>query len=263
MMYRDALKSGFYDFQISRDWYREVTAASGMHPTLVRKWIVRQIIQLSPITTHWSEQVWRDVLGNQTTVLDARWPADLPAEADHKMLATGEYIRKLVRSVRDAETNMLKKQKKPKKGAAPAAEFNPNEPKTLDIYVAAEFPEWQDSVMAVLQDHFDPATRTFADKQIPGAFGKLGMLKNKKVMPFAQEIKKRVLLIGESAFDRQLHFSELDVLAEIVPYLKKSLGYSEISLVDLAKSAAELDEAQAKAADSAVPGEPSFKMANI
>ncbi|ORX72819.1 leucyl-tRNA synthetase [Linderina pennispora] len=254
MMYRDALKSGFYDFQISRDWYREVTAASGMHPTLVRKWIVRQIIQLSPITTHWSEQVWRDVLGNQTTVLDARWPADLPAEADHKMLATGEYIRKLVRSVRDAETNMLKKQKKPKKGAAPAAEFNPNEPKTLDIYVAAEFPEWQDSVMAVLQDHFDPATRTFADKQIPGAFGKLGMLKNKKVMPFAQEIKKRVLLIGESAFDRQLHFSELDVLAEIVPYLKKSLGYSEISLIDLAKSAAELDEAQAKAADSAVPG---------
>ncbi|KAI8324976.1 leucyl-tRNA synthetase [Martensiomyces pterosporus] len=264
MMYRDALKSGFYDFQISRDWYREVTAASGMHPVLIRKWISRQIIQLSPITPHWSEHVWKTILGNAMSIMDARWPEDLPAEANHAMLTAGDYIRKMVRSVRDAETAMLKKSKKKGgKNAAPTAEFKPSDPKVLDVYVAGEFPDWQENVISVLRDHFDASTGKFDDKAVIASLGQKGVLKNKKAMPFAQEIKKRVALLGPTAFDRALHFKELDVLGEIVPYLKKNLGYSEIRLVDLSSPESDLSDAQTKAAENAVPGEPSFLMANI
>ncbi len=40
MMYRDALKSGFYDLQAARDRYRDITAAGdGMNWVLVKKFI--------------------------------------------------------------------------------------------------------------------------------------------------------------------------------------------------------------------------------
>ncbi|KAJ2767265.1 cytosolic leucyl tRNA synthetase, partial [Coemansia nantahalensis] len=89
-----------------------------------------------------------------------------------------------------------------------------------------------------------------------------GMLKNKKVMPFAQEIKKRVALIGPQAFDRAVQFQETEILCEILPYLKRSLEYSVINIVDLA-GAGDLGEAQARAAEPALPGEPSFLITNV
>ncbi len=40
MMYRDALKSGFYDLQAARDRYRDITAAGdGMNWILVKRFI--------------------------------------------------------------------------------------------------------------------------------------------------------------------------------------------------------------------------------
>ncbi len=40
MMYRDALKSGFYDLQTARDRYRDITAAGdGMNWVVVKKFI--------------------------------------------------------------------------------------------------------------------------------------------------------------------------------------------------------------------------------
>lgn len=40
MMYRDALKSGFYDLQAARDRYRDITAAGdGMNWVLVKKFM--------------------------------------------------------------------------------------------------------------------------------------------------------------------------------------------------------------------------------
>ena len=45
MMYRDALKSGFYDLQTARDRYRDITAAGdGMNWTLVKKFIEVSVI---------------------------------------------------------------------------------------------------------------------------------------------------------------------------------------------------------------------------
>ncbi|KAJ2220697.1 cytosolic leucyl tRNA synthetase, partial [Coemansia sp. RSA 518] len=199
-MYRDALKSGFYEFIKSREWYVNVTADTGMHPQLLRKYITRQVIQLCPITPHWAEHIWKTVVGNTSSIMDARWPADLPSEQDHSLLAVGEYIRKTVRSARDAEISLQKRSKKGGKSVSAGVDLT--KPKALDMYVAHEFPAWQEDVIGALRANFDAATGKFDDKQVLAALGAKGMLKNKKVMPFAQEIKKRVVLTGAKAFDR-------------------------------------------------------------
>ncbi|KAJ2806176.1 cytosolic leucyl tRNA synthetase [Coemansia helicoidea] len=258
-MYRDALKSGFYELSKAREWYVNVTADTGMHPAILRKFIARQAILLAPITPHWAEHVWRTVAGNSTSIMAARWPTDLPAEPDYALLAAGDYVRKITKSVRDAESALQRRSKK--KGPA-GAEVDPSQPKALDVFVAHDFPAWQEGVINVLKDNYDAQTGAFADKQVLAALGAQGMLKNKKVMPFAQEIKKRVALIGPQAFDRAVQFQETEILCEILPYLKRSLEYSVINIVDLA-GAGDLGEAQARAAEPALPGEPSFLITNV
>ncbi|KAJ2022986.1 cytosolic leucyl tRNA synthetase [Coemansia sp. S610] len=199
-------------------------------------------------------------MGNTTSILNARWPTDLPADADHALLSAGEYMMKLVKSVRDAEASLQRRSKKKGSKEAQAGEFNPSEPKTLDIFVASSFPQWQEDVISVLKECFDAATSTFDDKAIQAALGQRGLLKNKKAMPFAQVTKKRISLLGPAAFDRALTFAEIDVLSALLPYMSNNMGYSRVNIVDLG-NADELGSALATVAESAVPGEPGILVA--
>ncbi len=62
--FRLALKSALYDFSSARDLYREITGATGvgMHRDLVLKYIELQALLLTPITPHWAEYIWLEVL---------------------------------------------------------------------------------------------------------------------------------------------------------------------------------------------------------
>lgn len=59
--YKSALKTGFFDYQNARNWYREVTGGD-MHWHLILHFIETQALLLAPITPHWSEYIWREVL---------------------------------------------------------------------------------------------------------------------------------------------------------------------------------------------------------
>ena len=63
--YKQALKSGLFDFQIARDIYRESvnTTGIGMHKDLVLKYIEYQALMLAPIAPHFAEYLYREVLG--------------------------------------------------------------------------------------------------------------------------------------------------------------------------------------------------------
>jgi leucyl-tRNA synthetase len=61
--YKSALKSGLFDFQNARNWYRDVTGGN-MHHDLILRFIKAQALLIAPIAPHWSEYVWRDVLKN-------------------------------------------------------------------------------------------------------------------------------------------------------------------------------------------------------
>lgn len=73
MMYKEALKYGFFEMQAARDWYRDYNlsvdanmgrddAAVGLHKDLVERFIEWQTLMMTPIAPHWAEYVWRDVL---------------------------------------------------------------------------------------------------------------------------------------------------------------------------------------------------------
>ena len=67
--YKSALKTGLFDFQNARSWYREVTAGD-VHYALIHQFIESQALLLAPIAPHWSDYIWREVLKKVYTLLD-------------------------------------------------------------------------------------------------------------------------------------------------------------------------------------------------
>jgi leucyl-tRNA synthetase len=62
MLFKEALRTGFFELQASRDKYRELTLMEGMHRELVLRFIKVQAVLLSPVCPHVAEHVW-DLLG--------------------------------------------------------------------------------------------------------------------------------------------------------------------------------------------------------
>lgn len=63
MLFKEALKTGFFELQAVRDKYRELCGSDGMNAELVNKFINVQALVMSPICPHVSEHVW-SLLGN-------------------------------------------------------------------------------------------------------------------------------------------------------------------------------------------------------
>lgn len=65
MLFKEALKSGFFELQAARDKYREL-CADAMHAGVVQRYIDTQARLMSPICPHVAEHVW-ELLGNVST----------------------------------------------------------------------------------------------------------------------------------------------------------------------------------------------------
>ena len=59
--YKLALKTGLFDYQNARNWYRDVTDGD-MHRQLVFQFIETQALLIAPIAPHWADYIWREVL---------------------------------------------------------------------------------------------------------------------------------------------------------------------------------------------------------
>ena len=207
--YKLALKAGHYDFLNARDSYREACNAGGiaLHKDLVFKYIRLQALVLCPIAPHWAEYIWREVLGEPTSIQFARFP-ELPA-ADPALTAAREYVRATSSSVNSAEAAQLKKMAKGK-----LSNFDPKKPKKLTIFLTESFPAWQAKYIDLLSEVWDGAANSqkIDDKELNGRIAKMGEMK--KAMPFVQSLKRR-LRDGESVdvvFSRKLAFDEKTTL---------------------------------------------------
>lgn len=58
MLFKEALRTGFFELQSVRDKYREL-CLDGMHADLIVRFVEVQAILLAPICPHVSEQVWK------------------------------------------------------------------------------------------------------------------------------------------------------------------------------------------------------------
>merc|ERR1711893_227294 len=88
MLYKEALKTGFFEYQAIRDKYREL-ALEGMNRELVFHFIETQALILSPICPHICEHIW-GLLGKKESIMRASWPAGGPV--DEKLVHSSEYL---------------------------------------------------------------------------------------------------------------------------------------------------------------------------
>lgn len=264
--YKAALKSGLFDFQTSRDFYRDCTGVSGigMHKDLVFKYISAQALLLAPVAPHFAEYLHKDILGHEGSVQTAAFPrADKPISQG--LLDGLEYVKEVARAIREAEGAVLKS----KKGKT---EVDVNKPTSVTLLVATSFPEWQDRYIELIRQLFESQSLD-DNKLIKEKVGK----DMKRAMPFIQFLKQRLTKEDpKTVFNRELTFNEADVLKSVLPNLKKSsttIKVEEMKVVTFTHgsqkgvdiiSGEEVEvPASGRVVDAAVPGEPGILIKNV
>jgi leucyl-tRNA synthetase len=183
--YKEALKYGFYELQSVRDWYREVTADVGMHADLVKYWVRIAALLVQPVAPHFSEHIWSTVLKEPKSVQLARWP-EPESPVDRPIVEAGAYMRGTIKTIRDAELALLKKAGKGKGGPAP---FDPKKPRSVRVYVASSFPEWQETCVAIVKESYAEEADKVDDAKVRQLLTEKGLIKDKRAMPFVQAFK--------------------------------------------------------------------------
>uniref|UniRef100_H3G7T4 leucine--tRNA ligase n=1 Tax=Phytophthora ramorum TaxID=164328 RepID=H3G7T4_PHYRM len=231
LQWREGLHSGFFEYQIARDSYRDICGRSEvpMHRDVILRFIESQLVMFSPICPHYCEYMWT-AIGKEGFVSVASWPE--AEEVDHALLRAGDFLNKTTRGFREVLTKSSNK-KKGKKGAAPAEPAK--KPTHAQVYLSTEFPEWQQKVLVFMDSLFDDATKQFpADfmKQLKGEITKDDSLKKltKNVMQFASFVKAEAELRGREALELRMPYDQKSVLASNKLYLCRSLDLQDIDV---------------------------------
>ncbi|XP_061818550.1 leucine--tRNA ligase, cytoplasmic-like isoform X1 [Nerophis lumbriciformis] len=243
MMYKEALKSGFFEFQAAKDKYREL-AIEGMHKELVFQFIERQTLLLAPICPHLCEYTW-GLLGKTTSLMKASWPAAGPV--DEILIRSSQYLMETAHDLRLRLKAYMLPPKNKKSDSKP-----PSKPSHCTIYVARSYPPWQHSALSLLGKHYKSNSGVLPDnKVIATELGALAELKKymKKVMPFVAMIKENLEKNGPRVLDLELEFDERAVLMENLVYLTNSLELDQIDIL----FASEADD---KIREDCCPGKP-------
>ena len=157
-----------------------------MHADLVQYWIRISALLILPIAPHFSEHIWTAVLKEPDTVQNARWPTP-STTPDKAVLDAGAYVRATVKNMRDAELAVLKKMGKGKGVHAPT--YDPKKPKSVRVYVATSFPEWQNTCVQVVREAYDATRDKVDDAKVRALLTERGLIKEKRAMPFIQAFK--------------------------------------------------------------------------
>ncbi|GJP49314.1 hypothetical protein CLOM_g8539 [Closterium sp. NIES-68] len=270
MLFREALKTGFFDLQLARDEYRLSCGAAGMHKDLLLRFCKVQTLLLMPICPHYGEHVWRNILKLPGAGITAGWPEAAPA--DMTLKAANTYLQDCIVDFR----KLITKQQasaggggKAKGGkAAPAAAASKEAPRIAvgRVFVAEKYGGWQEDCLRLLQQHFDAEKKAFAE----GA-DIMGELKASPVgqrpdfkklmgqcMGFIRFKKDAALVHGAQALDVKLQFDEANVLRENADLIKRQLQLEEFSvfLTLDSEAVAAINPKDASRVAAAVPGSP-------
>uniref|UniRef100_A0A8C7Z400 Leucine--tRNA ligase, cytoplasmic n=1 Tax=Oryzias sinensis TaxID=183150 RepID=A0A8C7Z400_9TELE len=243
MMYKEALKSGFFEFQAAKDKYREL-AIEGMHRDLVFQFIERQTLLLAPICPHLCEYTW-GLLVKTSSLMKASWPAAGPV--DEILVRSSQYLMETAHDLRLRLKAYMLPPKNKKGDTKPQVK-----PSHCNIYVAKSYPPWQHSALSLLGKHYRSNNGVLPDnKVIAGELGALPELKKymKRVMPFVAMIKENLEKNGPRVLDLELEFDERTVLMENLVYLTNSLELEQIDVL----FATEADD---KVKEDCCPGKP-------
>ncbi|KAF1332214.1 Leucine-trna ligase, partial [Globisporangium splendens] len=261
LLWREGLHTGFFEFQIARDSYREICSRGqvAMHHDVIMRFIEAQIVMLSPITPHFCEHVWT-LIGKEGFVSVASWPqAD---EVDFALLRASDFLNKTVRAFREALIKGSGAPKKGKKGVGRAAADASPKPTHAQVYLSSEFPKWQQKVLMFMNSVFNTETKEFpADfmKLLKEEVAKDASLQRmtKNVMQFAAFVKSEAAIRGQEALELRMPFDQMDVLVANKVYLIRSLDLEDIQFFYVDD---EIPSADTKKVEMASPGKPTIHL---
>ncbi|KAI4315242.1 hypothetical protein L6164_028072 [Bauhinia variegata] len=238
-MFREALKSGFYDLQAARDEYRFSCGVGGYNRELVWRFMDVQTRLIAPICPHYAEYIWRELLKKDGFMVKAGWPiADVP---DLTLKNANKYLQDSIVLMRKLLQKQLLGSKKANKKGPPVSSLTENKLTSL-IYVNEQFDGWKAECLGILQSKFDNETRTFApETEILEALQKSSVGQSsdfKKIqklcMPFLRFKKDEAVALGAHALDLRLPFGEMEVLQENLELIKRQIGLEDVEVLSAA-----------------------------
>ncbi|XP_067623331.1 leucine--tRNA ligase, cytoplasmic [Eurosta solidaginis] len=230
MLFKEALRSGFYELQLARDKYRELCGVQGMHEELVLEFIRRQALLMAPVCPHVADYVW-GLLGNTQSIVQAHWPS--VGEINEINIKCSEYLMEAAHAFRLNLKTLLQVRGKggKEKAVDPSSVVRPN---SALIWVAKTYPPWQCCVLDTLHELYTQENGKFPENKIIAAtLQRKEELKKfaKRVMPFAQMIREKVESgKGVEALAVNLEFDERGVLLSNLEYLKNTLDLDNIEV---------------------------------
>jgi leucyl-tRNA synthetase len=263
MMFRDALKSGFYDLQSARDAYRVICGGDKhMHADLALRFIEVSTLLLTPFCPHTCEHIWGALLKKSGTVTKAGFP--IGAAPDAVLASAARYLDETCASVRKGVAKACAPPKKKGGGATGA----PKVCRAANVFVAGAFAGWRATCLAILREKFDAAAVAFPpaaeilDAVKSSELARSADFKNvmKQVMPFVKFKMTEAQAIGAGALNDTLAFDETAILTENVEHIMKVCDLREVRVLAAedaseARAAAEKD---GQKVDQATPGDPTW-----
>jgi leucyl-tRNA synthetase len=256
MTFRDGLTLCWYELMIARDMYRDwaVRVSIPMHDKVVRTFVNALVIMMAPITPHWCEHMWCNVLVNtdiSSSVCNASWPS-------------GPYdplLRKQYYFFRDTLKNArlsLIKASSAKKGK------DSNKVNGLQILYASSYEEKKVIVLDFLQSKCDE-NGVFSEPIIPQLKDFLASrddLNDKQVtkilMQFGSFMAKEAEVCGRDTLDTQLTFDQCQIIEENADYIKLALEIETLELFSVHNVDQLPPGADKKKVDGTMPGKPAF-----
>lgn len=234
-MFREALKTGFYDLQAARDEYRLSCGAGGMNRDLLWRFMDVQTRLIAPICPHYAEYVWRVLLKKDGFVVKAGWP--LAESPDLTLRSANKYLQDSIVLMRKLLQKQIFGSKKANKGA-PVTSQTEEKLRGL-IYVNEQYDGWKAECLRILQNKYNRTTHSFApDGEIMDALkqssvGQASDFKKiqKLCMPFLKFKKDEAITLGAQALDLKLPFGEIDVLQENLDLIRRQLGLEEVEVL--------------------------------
>jgi len=226
MLYKEAVKAGFFEFQLSRDKYRELcNCMGGMNKELIYRFIEIQTILLAPVCPHVCEHVW-GLLGKTESIMFAKWPT--AGDIDFTMIRASNYLTNTAHDLRLRQKARLNQSSKKKQAVQQPL------PTHCIVYVAKNYPEWQRVTIETLRQGYEsnggsaPENKLIAQKLKQEPAVKKFM---KKVMPFVATLKELVTKTGiTNALALTSPFDEQSVLESNLAYLVDTLELEGIEV---------------------------------
>jgi len=243
--YKDALKTGFFEYQMAKDNYKQFCGSkdSALREDLIFRFIETQAIILSPICPHIAEKIWKTI-GKEGLIVNAKWPATDPV--DEILVKELDFLNKSVHEFRIRKENKFH----PKKSKKEIHE-SVIEPKAkATIYVNEQHPEWKIQILKVIKELYDMNNGVFPDNRTIAQYLKEF---GKEAMPFVQTVRQKYEDGKKSEFrvEETWEFNQRKVFESMRDYLLTTLQLEKISFVDICSQ-----DAPEEIAKTCSPGAP-------